>query len=333
MTATKTLAALLAVGMFLGLVGTSGALAETIHWAPTQYGTSAAPLSWHDASKWLNHDGTPAGATPTNGQSVALADSCCNPEPFVNIDLAGAGVNLPNSTIRFDAKTNLVDSSGSADPFIADVIRFNGAGGAQNDVYVPVIANTFTSNRHGAHFYAPITVDTILANSSHQDKWRINVSPTGPLTYIDLDENRGTDGGSIDGYFAVNADLTVATLDHVWSSLRVGAGATLSVGTYNLSDYSGNASPNNNPNPVVLDGDMIVDTFMFGGVDQGTGTWGDRDSGADHPVLWISGDGLLTVPTPGGGGDGDIPEPATMAALGLAIAGLGGYVRRRRNLA
>ena len=32
-------------------------------------------------------------------------------------------------------------------------------------------------------------------------------------------------------------------------------------------------------------------------------------------------------------GAGDIPEPATMCALGLALAGLGGYVRRRRRLA
>ena len=32
----------------------------------------------------------------------------------------------------------------------------------------------------------------------------------------------------------------------------------------------------------------------------------------------------------GGGPAGDIPEPATMALLGLAVCGLGGYVRRRR---
>jgi len=36
---------------------------------------------------------------------------------------------------------------------------------------------------------------------------------------------------------------------------------------------------------------------------------------------------LETVSVPGG----PIPEPATMCALGLAIAGLGGYVRRRRK--
>ena len=30
---------------------------------------------------------------------------------------------------------------------------------------------------------------------------------------------------------------------------------------------------------------------------------------------------------------GEIPEPMTVCALGLAIAGLGGYVRRRRTTA
>ena len=37
----------------------------------------------------------------------------------------------------------------------------------------------------------------------------------------------------------------------------------------------------------------------------------------------------VAVPEP----DGDIPEPATMAMLGLAACGLGGYVKRRRKLA
>ena len=40
-------------------------------------------------------------------------------------------------------------------------------------------------------------------------------------------------------------------------------------------------------------------------------------------------EGNFDSETIGGGGDA-IPEPATMCALGMAVAGLGGYVRRRR---
>ena len=296
--------------------------AEDVHWitgpgnnteVATRYGTAGSPLSWFDQTKWFTDVAdpqTPNNAIPADGQSVAHTNSCCNPEPFVDIDNAGAGVNLPSSAIRFDAKTNLLDSSAGDltdvaggsydfgmvdDALIADTIAFNGAGGANNDVYVPVVANTLTSNRHGAILRMPFTVDTILARSSHQDRWVINASPTAPLTLIELDENRGPDGGNIDGSFTVNADLTTATLTHVWSRLVVGSGATLTVGTYNLSDYSTAPAPNNNPAPLVLDGEMVAESFNFGEVAQSDGTWGAIDSGADNEVSWISGDGLLTV--------------------------------------
>jgi hypothetical protein len=181
------------------------------------------------------------------------------------------------------------------DALVAKTIAFNGAGGRANDIYVPVVANTLTSNRHGAALNAPITVETILAGSGHQDKWQINASPTAPLTLIELDENRGPDGGNTDGVFQVNADLSTATLNHIWSRLIVGTGATLSVGTYNVTDYSENPAPNNNTPPLVLDGDMIVETFHFGDVKQEDGTWGAVGSGADNEVTWISGDGILTA--------------------------------------
>ncbi|MGC6466725.1 MAG: hypothetical protein ACON5N_14160 [Akkermansiaceae bacterium] len=282
----------------------------------TSYGTAALPLTWFDTTKWFTTASAPQNpnaAVPLDGQSIAHQNSCCNPEPFIDLNNGGLGVNLPNSSIRFDAKTNLLDSSAGDltdvtggsydlelvdDALIADTIAFNGAGGRGNDVYVPVTAKTLTSNRHGAVLNLPITVETILARSGHQDKWVINASPTAPLLLIELDENRGPDGGNIDGSFTVNADLETETLNHVWSRLVVGPGATLTVGTYNLTDYSTAPAPNNNPAPLVLDGNMSVGTFNFGDVEQAQGTWGAIGSGADNEASWITGEGLLTV---GGG--------------------------------
>ena len=314
------------------------AFAEDVHWITgvgktgqdniaLRYGTDGVPLSWFDTSKWFTDDPrptdpdiglqTPNNAIPTDGQSVAHTNSCCNPEPFVSIDNGGNGVNLPSSAIRFDAKTNLFDSGAGDltdlaggsydftmvdDGLVADTVAFNGAGGAANDIYVPVVANTLTSNRHGARFFAPITVTTILARSSHQDRWEINASPAATIDSVVLDERRGPDGGNIDGSFSFNADTSVTTLDHVWSRLRVGAGANLTVDTFNYTFYT-NQVDNNADNPIVLDGDMLVATFnmidIVDGVpvEQADGTWGAVGSGADNEVSWITGDGLLTIGT------------------------------------
>ena len=73
-------------------------------------------------------------------------------------------------------------------------------------------------------------------------------------------------------------------------------------------------------------GDMgwVEQTFLFTALsDTSTLTFGTPAG----PQGTLGIDGVSVVPV---GGDGDIPEPATVALLGLAIAGLGGYVRRRR---
>jgi len=49
--------------------------------------------------------------------------------------------------------------------------------------------------------------------------------------------------------------------------------------------------------------------------------------GGNYAVNFGSGNGVSTIILE----PGDIPEPATMALLGLAAAGLGGYIRRRRT--
>ena len=318
----RTMAAALVA--ILTCAGAITANAEDFSW-----NTAVEPASehdvhlWHVASNWVS---TPGGI-PTDGMSVFVrgGDSSVNPPLYTVMDLdIGTGVSLPNSAIRFDTrKTDIVSTGGGT--LAVDTIAFNGAGGYAPGVYVPVIANTFSSNRHGAKFNATITVTNIHARSGHQDKWEINVSPTGTIAYVDLDENRNADGGSIDGFFEFNADTTVTLLDHTWSNLRVGAGATLTVGTLNYWDYTGKAT-DNNINPITLNGDLTVTTFDTYDVaadshsQLAAGTYGRiGNTSVDNQVAWItSGDGTLTV----------IPEPATVSLL--VLGGIAALRRKRR---
>ena len=281
-------------------------------WITTNYGAPDAPLSWFDANNWSPN------SVPVDGQSARQANPCCTLGPYTSIDNGGNGVSLPSSDVAFSTKTYLLDSSagdlsdipgnsydlGSVDDvFEAHTIEFNGEGGGRVEVYVPVIADTFTSDKHGASFYAPITVRQIIANSAHQDRWEINVSPTQRISRIELNERRGADGGSIDGYFAVNADTQVYRLQQVWQELRVGSGASLLANIVEYYDYSNNGDTNNNINPIRLDGSLTTSRFVVIDVSNGdktllpVGTYGRIGNGSvDFEVDWItSGDGVLNV--------------------------------------
>jgi len=274
------------------------------HAEDIELNTAWPQQSWFDGANWAE------GSAPTDGQSANTEVG--NISFLIDIDNGGSGVNLPSSAVRIGRGT-LLDSSGADDTFVADVIQFNGAGGASTVVNVPVIARTLRTNRHGPTLNAVWSASNIVAQSGHQDKWMINASPSVPVDHILLNENRGADGGTIDGFFATSVDMTVNTIDHVWLRLRVDdAAATLTVDTYNYTYYTNRASDNND-NPVVLNGNMVaanfntIDILTATPVAQSPGTWGAIGSGADNEVTWITGSGILTV-----GASGPSSSPGTL---------------------
>ncbi len=258
--------------------------------------------SWFDANNWQE------GFVPESDLDVRFgvgSDDLSRDE--VDIDNFSSGVNLPDTLVRFERKMTFVDSSAMGDPLLADdglvfdTMNLNGKGGGAVVFNVPVTADTMTSNRHGGIFNREITVNTILAESAHQDKWEINASATGVINYLLLDENRGPDGGNVESFFQINSDLEFNMVDHVWNHMRIGADSLTSVNTYVYFDYT-NQQDNNNINPITIDGTLTVGIFNIYDVANGStigldiGSYGSIDNqGVDFQTDFITGDGLLLV--------------------------------------
>ena len=225
----------------------------------------------------------------------------------VDIDNFSSGVNLPDTRVRFERKITFVDSSALGDPSLADdglvfdTMNLNGSGGGAIIFNVPVIADTMTSDRHGGIFNREMTVNTILAESGHQDKWEINASATGVINYLLLDENRGPDGGNVESFFQINTDLDFHLVEQVWTHMRVGVDSLTTVNTYVYFDYT-NQQENNNINRITINGILSVGMFniydvannIFTSLD--VGTYGSIDNqDADFQTDFITGNGLLVV--------------------------------------
>ncbi len=287
--------------------------------------TPAGTYSWFDGTNWVGS----VGGVPVNGNTVDLEID--NVQRTYDINNGGAGVFLPNSTIDI-GRGVYTDGSGNDDVFTGNLIRMNGAGGQAAVFNVPVVANSLTTDRHGATFNAPTTIGTIDSFGGHQINWTFNASPTAPITSIRMG---GTDdrGGLHDDNFTVNVDMETLAFDLEWGRITVGAGATFDVGAFQMSDDAAWLVKNQ----LVLHGNMFANSFdleMLNGntilslTDQGVGTWGAIGNlDVDHQVAFITGNGILTVGQISGGA---IPEPAGLALLGLAA---GALARRRRRLA
>jgi len=263
---------------------------------------SNAQGSWFDPNNWVD------ALTPASGRNVRFGVSSFeDPLDEVDIDNDGGSIVQPGDMLIVNDKVRFFDGSAAGDPSLADdglifdAIRLDGQGGEAVIVDVPLTARSIRSSRHGAILNREITVTEILAQSEHQDRWQINAGATHPVARLLLDENRGPDGDTIDGQFAVNSSLQVAHVDQVWGRLVVASDVTLSVDRYVHYDYT-DQPEHSNINPIRIDGTLSVDRFTVFSV--ATETVGDLPPGlhgrighpsAEFEQVFISGDGLLIV--------------------------------------
>jgi|GEM_PF-5051597 len=260
--------------------------------------------SWFDSNNWVELE------VPFDGVEVrfGVGDND-NSNDEVNIDNFSNGVNLPNSTLRLERKVTFSDQSALGNPQLADdgmffdVMAINGAGGIGVTFNVPVTADAMTSNRHGGVFNREITVNSILAESRHQDKWIINAGATKPINYILIDENRDADGGTVDGFFKINSDLIIDQLDFVWGSLQIGPDVDVTIDVLNVSIFS-NQAENNNISPLVIAANSSVFVSSLKLMDVANnevtvvsnGSYGSEDNTeTDFTTPLIVGEGVMVV--------------------------------------
>ena len=201
----------------------------------------------------------------------------------------------------------------------------------------------------GYNTFATNTATAVAELNALGTTWSAVVSTKtlNPTTFVTAKANTGTDPGGGAGVpiFNLAGELVATGNADLWDGSIANAIDVTELGTGPADQGNGDdflvwtgatnvGNANNDWSLISPTGGWIY----YGHADATDGTWvGDLggESGWDAnantnsqmPIYAMSG----TLTWTGGGPTDDIPEPATMALLGLAVCGLGGYVRRRRR--
>ncbi len=124
----------------------------------------------------------------------------------------------------------------------------------------------------------------------------------------------------------VNAKLNIAGWHHVVATVDADTDVKIYVdGVLAASKGSGHNN-SNTPYQMAIGSNGQHNNRAWDGMIDDVGVW-DRVLTADEVAsIWNNGDGA-SIESLGG----EVPEPATMSLIGLAVAGLGGYIRKRRK--
>ena len=341
----KTIATLVAVGMFLGLTGGVANAALVHHYtfdtnandsAGTTHGSFVGNASVIAGGNpvgggYLDLDGngdwvslgssilTPAGSTVSNAVTISgwvRFDGATKVNPYDTRNLGTFYSESSGSSVRynFDGRADQNNGSIAIDQFPASGGSWFGANNTGFADFqwhhFAYVQSTTSPNRQlfidGNQFATSGTPESYTGGTSFDVAIGNRTGANGKEPDAGLDDvafwHEDLSGDEMKGLFDVAVD---ATLDYDAGQFDL------------LKDVH----------------DQTLSSTTIGGLVWTraiglTGVAGLSGSGSAFTLVLDAAGDTGVVSTAGGGA---IPEPATMCALGLAVAGLGGYVRKRRR--